>query len=167
MFRSRCHRPQEKLNSIECNISTNQISFLLLSSCSSESNVNPTLFTFPTNVEKDFVKLAAQHLSIPTVDTDPHNPHFEFSGKIVDENQTFSSYSLNDLILIINENISLKFHRFPNESLDLLFDTFQGQTTYLTRYLKSHFGDKHEFTIYPIQKEKKTTSTADNKQWNE
>lgn len=43
MFRSRCHRPQEKLNSIECNISTNQISFLLLSSCSSESNVNPIL----------------------------------------------------------------------------------------------------------------------------
>jgi hypothetical protein len=52
---------------------------------------------------------------------------------------------------------------YPNESLDLLFDTLHGDLSYLTEYLKSHWGERHEFTIYPIQQEKQSTE----KQWNE
>ena len=42
---------------------------------------------------------------------------------------------------------------YPNDSLDLLFDTFEGQLNYLTTYLLSHFGDRHEFTTYAVQKQ--------------
>ena len=55
-------------------------------------------------------------------------------------------------------------HRtYPNESLDLLFDTLDGQLNYLTKYLLSHFGERHEFLIYEIQKQ----INIEEKQWNE
>ena len=73
---------------------------------------------------------------------------------------------------ILNEHRKGLFHRlpienglrpksdkqyvYPNESLDLLFDTLRGQLSYLTEYLKSHLGDRHEFTIYPIQQQKES-----------
>ena len=56
-----------------------------------------------------------------------------------------------------------KQHVYPNESLDLLFDTLHGELSYLTEYLKSHLGERHQFTIYPIQQEKQ----SENNQWNE
>lgn len=52
---------------------------------------------------------------------------------------------------------------YPNESLDLLFDTLNGQLTYLFEYLQSHFGERHEFTTYEIQKQ----SHNEYRQWNE
>ncbi|CAF2543607.1 unnamed protein product [Rotaria sp. Silwood2] len=52
---------------------------------------------------------------------------------------------------------------YPNESLDLLFDTLDGKLNYLTKYLQSHFGERHEFTTYEIQKQ----PPSEGKQWNE
>ncbi|CAF1397507.1 unnamed protein product, partial [Didymodactylos carnosus] len=49
---------------------------------------------------------------------------------------------------------SHKIFKYPNNSLDLLFDTLHGQLTYLTGYLKSHFVERHQFTTYLIQQYK-------------
>jgi hypothetical protein len=224
MFRSRCHRPEQKSDSIEYSISSSQISFLLLPSSSSEAEADnsastkyspyfhPALFTFPSNAalklilsQEDFINLASKHSSIPVTtvdDNQQHNaPHFELEDKILDENLQFSSIILiKSLVLVINDTIRLTFHEskhlvpdsatlyehrkglshrlpvdnghrpksgeqrdYPNESLDLLFDTLHGDLSYLTEYLKSHWGERHEFTIYPIQQEKQSKE----KQWNE
>ncbi|CAF3781017.1 unnamed protein product [Rotaria sordida] len=56
--------------------------------------------------------------------------------------------------------------KYPNESLDLLFDTLHGELIYLTEYLQSHFGERHQFTTYPIQQQQQKT-ISDEKQWNE
>jgi hypothetical protein len=219
MFRSRCHRPEHKSDSIEYSISFSQISFLLSSSQSDNTassqkspHSQPTLFTFPSNAtlklilsQDHFINLASKHSSIPVTTTDSDQQdnaaHFELEGKLLDENLQFSSIILiKALTLVINDSIQLKFHAskhlvpdsatlnehrkglfhrlpidnghrpasskqhvYPNESLDLLFDTLHGELSYLTEYLKSHFGEKHEFTIYPIQQQNQYKE----KQWNE
>jgi hypothetical protein len=221
MFRSRCHRPEHKSDSVEYSISSSQISFLLLpllsevansASTKYSPNLHPALFTFPPNAtlklilsQEDFINLASKHSSIPVTTADgnqQHNAaHFELEGKTLDENLQFSSIILiKGLALVIDDTIRLTFyeskhfvpdsatldehrkglfhrlsidngHRpksseqrdYPNESLDLLFDTLHGDLSYLTEYLKSHWGERHEFTIYPIQQEKQSTE----KQWNE
>jgi len=222
MFRSRCHRPQSKVNSIEYHASSSQISFLLLPS-SPESVNNPSakffphfnasLITFPPDVtlrlilsQKSFINLAAKHSSTPVAtpgdgDQQHNDAHFELQGKILDENIQFSTVALKkELVLVIDNNIRLKFHEskridpnsailnehrkglfrrlplnnghralsdkqstYPNDSLDLLFDTLHGELTYLTEYLKSHIGERHKFTIYPIQQQKQ----SEPKRWNE
>jgi hypothetical protein len=220
MFRSRCHRPQTKPNSIEYHISSSEISFLLLSSLSSQPvnksstqispHSNASLITFPPDAtlklilsQKSFINLAAKHSSTSGINTDEQHidAHFELQGKILDDNLQFSSISLKkELVLVIDDNIRLKFHEskrinpnstvlnehrkglfhrlpmdnghrhkssqqtiYPNESLDLLFDTLHGELSYLTEYLKSHVGERHKFTIYPIQQQKQSKSN----QWNE
>ncbi|CAF3230126.1 unnamed protein product [Rotaria sp. Silwood2] len=223
MIRSRCPRPQEKSESIEYHISNSQISLLLLSSAPKTSkntsnkfsrHSRPTLFTFSSNAtlkeilsDKDFMNLASKHSSISVITTDgdkqENDAHFELDGKILDENQQFSRFvSKESFLLVINNNIKLKFHetkriqpniatinihrkdlirrlpiengqrvasseqlKYPNESLDLLFDTLHGELIYLTEYLQSHFGERHQFTTYPIQQQQQTIS--DEKQWNE
>jgi len=210
MSRSRCHRPGRKSDSIEYHISSSQLSFLLspLSSKSVSSastkfapSSNPTLFTFPPNAtlnlilsQEDFIALAAKHSSAPVTTTDNNTAHFDLEGKLLDDNLEFASIILKKaLVLVINDNISLKFHEskrlvpnpvilnehrkslihrlpinngyrpksdeqhdYPNESLDLLFDTLHGELSYLTEYLKSHFGERHKFTTYPIQQQKQS-----------
>ncbi|CAF1203556.1 unnamed protein product [Adineta steineri] len=220
MFRSRCHRPQHKPDSVEYHISSSQISFLLSPSTNSTSTKysprsRPVLITFPLVVtlkeilsQKDFIDLASKHLSTPVSPTDnddlqqqQNTAYFELEGKILDDNLRFSSIILmKALILVINENIQLKFHEskrispdpvalaehrkslisrlpihnghrpetskqqnYPNESLDLLFDTLHGELSYITEYLKSHIGERHDFTTYPIQLQKQDKT----KQWNE
>jgi hypothetical protein len=217
MFRSRCHRPQRKSDSIEYHISSTQISFLLTpatkesatsTSTTSAQTSHPTLFTFPANAtlnlisaQENFIKLAAKHISDSATTTDVTAAYFELEGKTLDENLQFSSIlSPKLLVLVINDNIRSKFHRtkrllpnsvaliehrkgllhrlptangnrpksdqkhiYPNESLDLLFDTLHGELAYLTEYLKSHFGERHKFTTYPIQQQKQ----SEGKQWNE
>ncbi len=217
MFRSRCNRPQRKSDSIEYHISASQISFLLVSSSSQRVTSTPTksspyshsiLFTFPFNAtlklilsEENFINSAAKYSSTPPTTNNDNTAHFELEGKIVDDNLQFSSIILkNALVLVINENIQLKFqqsrrlvpdsatlhehrkslvqrlpinnghrpksdeqHDYPNNSLDLLFDTLHGELSYLTEYIKSHIGKRHEFTIYPIQQQRLSQA----KQWNE
>lgn len=214
MFRSRCHRPQTQLNSIEYHVSSSEISFLLLPSLSSsQSSVdkpstqispysNASLVTFPPNAtlklilsQQSFINLAAKHSSstseISTNEKYIDDVHFELQDKILDDNLQFSSISLKkELTLVIDNIIRLKFHEtkridpnstilnehrkgllqrlpmvnghrykssqqstYPNESLDLLFDTLHGELSYLTDYLKSHLGERHKFTIYPIQQQ--------------
>ncbi|CAF1299922.1 unnamed protein product [Rotaria sp. Silwood1] len=224
MIRSRCPRPQEKSESIEYHISNSQISLLLLSSAPKASkntsnkfsrHSRPTLFTFSSNAtlkeilsDKDFINLASKHSSISVITTDgdkqENDAHFELDGKILDENQQFSRFvSKESFLLVINNNIKLKFHetkriqpniatinihrkdlirrlpiengqrvasseqlKYPNESLDLLFDTLHGELIYLTEYLQSHFGERHQFITYPIQQQQQQT-ISDEKQWNE
>ena len=165
-----------------------------------------TLITFPVNTtlkdiinQQDFIALISGR---PALSDDQQNDirlqkkvHFESQGKVLDEDTPFTvAVSKQDLVLIIDSNVQLKFreskgvsitpimierfseslvhrlpiedgHRpktsphliYPNESLDLLFDTLQGQLSYLTTYLLSHFGDRHEFTTYEIQKQKGAT----------
>jgi len=221
MFRSRCHRPEHKIDSIEYSISSYQISFLLVPTLLKPANsastrysrhTHPSLVTFPSDAtlrmilaQEDLINLAAEYSSTPVIATggnQQHNTaHFELEGNILDENTRFSSILLkNALVLVINDNIRLKFHEskrlvpnaailrehrkglfnrlpidngqrppsdkqltYPNESLDLLFDTLHGELSYLTEYLKSHIGEKHKFTIYPIQKQKESNQ----EQWNE
>jgi hypothetical protein len=220
MFRRiRCHRPQRKPDSIEYHVSLSQLSFLItpplstkpaaISSNESGSFSSPALFTFPTNAtlrlilsQRDFLISAAKH-AVPSMTTiDISDAHFELESKTLDDNLQFSSIILTKaLILVINGNISLKFHEsrrlmpnaaelnehrkrlfhrlpienghrpksderhlYPNESLDLLFDTLHGELSYLTEYLKSHLGERHKFTVYPIQERKQYD---DDTQWYE
>ncbi|CAF1261966.1 unnamed protein product, partial [Rotaria sordida] len=221
MIRSRCLRPQQTFDSIEYRVDDSKISFLLLPSslhstrCSSpehSSCLNPVLITFPANAtlkqiltENVFMALIFGHSSLPIENKDDiqqqNKAHFELRGKILDENVQFASIVLKqDLVLVIDNNIQLKFHEskdvelnsaiidrfreslfhrlpiedgyrpktsphlvYPNESLDLLFDTLHGQLNYLTQYLQSHIGERHEFTTYDIQKQ----ALNEEKQWNE
>ncbi|CAF1304256.1 unnamed protein product [Adineta steineri] len=214
MIRKRCLRPQQTFDSIEYQRDNSKISLLLIfpSSSSSSSSTKsfpysyPTLITFPSNAtlkdiktQKQFQSLIASHLLL-SIRNEENNVHFELNGKILDENLEFNSVvSSEQLILVIN-NIKLKFRQsknvqlksemieefrarlvdrlptengyrpktsrhlmYPNESLDLLFDTLDGQLIYLTTYLQSHFGERHEFTTYEIQKQ----TQIDGKQWQE
>ncbi|CAF1356479.1 unnamed protein product, partial [Rotaria sordida] len=221
MIRSRCLRPQQTFDSIEYRVDDSKISFLLLPSslhstrCSSpehSSCLNPVLITFPANAtlkqiltENVFMALIFEHSSLPIENKDDiqqqNKAHFELRGKILDGNVQFASIVLKqDLTLVIDNNIQLKFHEskdvelnsaiidrfreslfhrlpiedgyrpktsphlvYPNESLDLLFDTLHGQLNYLTQYLQSHIGERHEFTTYDIQKQ----ALNEEKQWNE
>ncbi|CAF3098647.1 unnamed protein product [Rotaria sp. Silwood2] len=224
MFRSRCHRPQHEFDSIEYHISHSQLSFLLVPSSSKSAKTtltndslhsHPNLITFPSNTtlksilsQDDFINLASKYSSISIAATDDNqrqnNAHFELEGNTLDENIVFSSICLmKDLILVVNDNLQLKFHRsqslvpnsetmnqhredlfhrlpidnghrpessehltYPNESLDLLFDTLHGELVYLTEYLKSHIGKRHQFTTYPIQQQQQKR-LSERKQWNE
>jgi hypothetical protein len=190
MFRSRCHRPEHKIDSIEYSVSSSQISFLLVptllqpansASTKYSSHLHPALITFPSDAtlrmilsQEDLINLAAEYSSAPVITTDGNQQHdtahFELEGNILDENTRFSSILLkNALVLVINDNIRLKFHEskrlvpnmatlsehrkglfnrlpidngqrppsneqitYPNESLDLLFDTLNGELSYLT-----------------------------------
>jgi len=217
MFRSRCRRPQHKPDSIEYHIAYSQISFLLVPSANNAAkkyspNSHPALFTFSSSAtlkqilsQKDFISLASKHSSTVAITTDgnqqQNTAHFELEGQLLDDNLRFSSIILmKELVLVINDNIRLKFHEskrivpnsvtlaehrkglfhrlpidnghrpksseqqaYPNESLDLLFDTLHGELSYLTEYLKSHLGERHEFTTYPIQIQDQGKA----KQWNE
>ncbi|CAF3524266.1 unnamed protein product [Rotaria sp. Silwood1] len=221
MIRSRCSRPQQTFDSIEYSIDDSKISFLLVPSsltitkCFSiehYSRLYPVLITFPSNAilkqilaEKEFMTLISEHSSLSIEQKDniqqQTKAHFELQGKVLDDDMQFKSIvSIQDLVLITNNNIQLKFHEskdvhiksviidsyresllhrlpmengqrpqtsphlvYPNESLDLLFDTLHGQLSYLTEYLQSHFGERHEFTTYEIQKQ----TPIEGKQWNE
>jgi hypothetical protein len=214
MYRRRCCRPEEASDSIEYLLCSGQISFLLLSSLNNRistencSCLQPTLITFPSDAtlkmilsEKQFINLAVTQLIKSDNQQQQNTAYFQSEGKILDDNRQFSSVNPKEnLILVINENIQLKFHEskssspssttlakhceglcdrlptenghrpapskkeytYPNKSLDLLFDTLHGQLSYLNQYLQSHFGDRHEFTVYPIQKQ-----PSESKQWNE
>jgi hypothetical protein len=106
MFRSRCHHPQHKPNSIEYSISSSQISFLLLptlsqsvdsASARSSPCLHPALITLPSDAklrmilsQKDFINLVVKHSSTSDItrdDNQKHNTaHFELQDKILDEN---------------------------------------------------------------------------------
>jgi hypothetical protein len=107
MFRSRCHRPQRKSDSIEYHISSSQISFLLIppstesttgASKKSAQCLHPKLFTFPSSAtlklilsQENFIIAVAKHLSTSVVTTDGHTAHFELEDKTLDENLPFLS----------------------------------------------------------------------------
>ncbi|CAF1689691.1 unnamed protein product, partial [Adineta ricciae] len=87
--------------------------------------------------------------------------NMELDSKIVNQ---FRESLIHRLPILNGCRIQTNQHRiYPNESLDLLFDTFDGQLNYLTKYLLSHFGERHEFSIYDIQKQ----INIKDKQWNE
>lgn len=205
--RSRCSRPQQKVDTIEFQIDESKISFSLASSslietrCVKLANVpraSPTLITFPIYVtlkdilkQKDFFTLVKENSSPSSSSSSKTKIYFELDGKVLDENTLFNSISSrDDLVLVIDDVRRLKFLEsqgipttsmileefrktladrlpldngnrptssphisYPNDSLDLLFDTSEGQLNYLTTYLLSHFGDLHEFTTYAVQKQ--------------
>ncbi|CAF5095048.1 unnamed protein product, partial [Rotaria sp. Silwood1] len=130
MIRSRCSRPQQTFDSIEYSIDDSKISFLLVPSsltitkCFSiehYSRLYPVLITFPSNAilkqilaEKEFMTLISEHSSLSIEQKDniqqQTKAHFELQGKVLDDHMQFKSIvSIQDLVLITNNNIQLKF----------------------------------------------------------
>ncbi|UJR24173.1 hypothetical protein I4U23_027139 [Adineta vaga] len=192
MIRSPCLRPKQTIDSIEYEIDHSKFSLLLPSPSilitfplkitlkQIQQLLSVHLFStnenLPTKIHFELDgKILDEHIEFNSIIEKENlilfinNSQFKFrESKSIEFDieilEKFRESLINRLPIVNGSRLKTSQHSiYPNESLDLLFDTLDGQINYLTKYLFSHFGEKHPFTIYDIQKQ----IHIEGKQWNE